>query len=683
MSSSQTIRTSTGPRWGSSSFSSSTASLKVGRTSTTYYRGRIGFPSVGAAVSGLGDVTSIKLYMNRTDEYSSKVLEIGICTSADWSPAFDQAKDISISTGTGSKNWDLTSWASTILGYDSTWYLHVRHGSGTNSYCEFQGGTTGSCPRLVVGLNDSTVTIDLTGSEEAFTVGSTKGITVTGNIPNGSYSLDYSMGNETDSIHSGMSSGQTYNWLLPNSLIEQFDTSVTDTITIIATGYDASNTQLVQNTFDFPISLPADYAPVISNPTLIPENAYGDNELLVQNVSTLRFDVDAETKYNAEIARYDVALCNKTYTAAEIGDIETDILSEAGTFTAVVSVTDSRGSTASTEVPVSVMAYNQPGIASVSLFRADSEGEALETGTYLGYRITGQVSRIGQAAPCTLTIQWKPSDEVEYDDQKTTELSVEEDTSIAAPDPNLFYFVAAGTLDISLDANALDVRTTVEDGMNFSVQKDDTLPCRSVALDILASGNGLALGKTAELEGTVDFGYDARFRNEVSFDKIPTLTASDVDVGYDVHFLNDVSFVKAPTVSASEMDINFKAKFHGDASFDKAPTFANPAATRSNLGVTLANLGATLTNLGVRVGTFSISRSTWTADTNYTCAVTFSTALPAAPTAVLVGFLRTAQSLTPYSIGTTSYTTTGFTFNIARNAARSTATDFTFVYIAI
>ena len=50
---------------------------------------------------------------------------------------------------------------------------------------------------------------------------------------------------------------------------------------------------------------------------------------------------------------------------------------------------------------------------------------------------------------------------------------------------------------------------------------------------------------------------------------------------------------------------------------------------------------------------------------------------------MLVGFLRAANGLAPYSIGTTDYTATGFTFNIARNAARSAATEFTLVYIAL
>ena len=130
-----------------------------------------------------------------------------------------------------------------------------------------------------------------------------------------------------------------------------------------------------------------------------------------------------------------------------------------------------------------------------------------------------------------------------------------------------------------------------------------------------------------------------------------------------------------PATEASLFDVGIDSKFREEATFEKTPTF--------QVAPVFVAPTATLLALGIRVGTFSLSRSTWAADTNYTYAVTFDTALPAAPTAVLVGFLRSGSGLDAYSTGTTGYTTTGFTFNISRNAARSTATDFTLVYIAI
>ena len=68
-----TIPTSTGPRWGDSSFNSSTASLKVGKSGTSTYYGYVGFPALNPTWA----VKSITFKMNRTDSYSTHVLQFG------------------------------------------------------------------------------------------------------------------------------------------------------------------------------------------------------------------------------------------------------------------------------------------------------------------------------------------------------------------------------------------------------------------------------------------------------------------------------------------------------------------------------------------------------------------------------------------------------------------------------
>ena len=75
-----TIPTSTGPRWGDSAFSSSTASLKVGKSGTATYYGYVGFPALNPAWT----IKSITFKMKRTDSYSTHVLQFGSSTSNAW-----------------------------------------------------------------------------------------------------------------------------------------------------------------------------------------------------------------------------------------------------------------------------------------------------------------------------------------------------------------------------------------------------------------------------------------------------------------------------------------------------------------------------------------------------------------------------------------------------------------------
>jgi hypothetical protein len=163
-------------------------------------------------------------------------------------------------------------------------------------------------------------------------------------------------------------------------------------------------------------------------------------------------------------------------------------------------------------------------------------------------------------------------------------------------------------------------------------------------------------------------------------DKYSTTTI-EVDLAsskiwFDLHSSGEGMAIGKPADTASLFDVGIASRFSEAVSFDDAPTFTDPAAVR-------ANLGATLANLGVRVGTYELTRSTWAADTNYTYAITFDSPLPAAPSVVLLGWPRTATSLDSYSLGSTNLTATGFTLNISRNAARSTATTLQVQYIAI
>jgi hypothetical protein len=125
--------------WGSSSFNSST-DLKVGKTGSsssdgTKYKGRIKF----AAIPKSWVIQSIALRLNRIDSYNAHTLTLGGSTGTGFSASLDFSLNKSFTKGTGIKNTDLTAHAATIQSFGGTWYIHVRHSSGSNTYTEFSG----------------------------------------------------------------------------------------------------------------------------------------------------------------------------------------------------------------------------------------------------------------------------------------------------------------------------------------------------------------------------------------------------------------------------------------------------------------------------------------------------------------------------------------------------------------
>ena len=151
--------------WGSSSFSS-TSDLKVGKsgsTSTdgTRYKGRLTFAALPA-----GSISKLTLKLNRIDSYNAHTLQFGGSTSSAFNASLSFSFNAPISKGTGTKSINLTDYIKTIQKFGGTWYLHIRHGSGTNSYSEFNGDEDANSvkPQLVVEYAAAAVYYNVNGS---------------------------------------------------------------------------------------------------------------------------------------------------------------------------------------------------------------------------------------------------------------------------------------------------------------------------------------------------------------------------------------------------------------------------------------------------------------------------------------------------------------------------------------
>ena len=602
-----TIPTSTGPRWGDSSFNSSTASLKVGKSGASTYYGYVGFPALNPTWA----VKSITFKMNRTDSYSTHVLQFGSSTSNAWGSkgTQDWKADFSVASGTGTKSWSLTAYKDILQGYTGTWYLHVQHGSGSNSYTEFNGGTGSSSPRLVIEYEDSSVTVP----GDQFTIGVQSTLTV-GNAGSGlTHNLSYSIGTATGVLAIGVAAGATVNWTPDTALAGQITTDMVGDVTLTLENY-LSGVFQSSRTLTFPLNVPTSCVPAISSAPFALQNPVGDViGVYVQNRSWAKCTVTAASVYGATIVEYRLTIGGVTYSSAS-NVVTTGALAQYGVLSGTVTVVDSRGqmATYTNAAAATVYQYFAPIVTAFSVMRCTADGVVSNVGTYIKYVLTVSFAPINNLNVRAGTLKFMLSG-----GSYGSPVAMSAIPSYSATVTGVIGVGAITSAAYVVSASLTDKYSTTTVEVDLSSSK--------IWFDLHSSGEGLAIGKPANEASLFDVGIDSKFREETTFEKTPT--------------------------------------------FHVAPVFGAPTAT--------------LLALGIRVGTFSLSRSTWAADTNYTYAVTFDTALPAAPTAVLVGFLRSGSGLDAYSTGTTGYTTTGFTFNISRSAARSAATSFTLVYIAI
>ena len=159
----------------------------------------------------------------------------------------------------------------------------------------------------------------------------------------------------------------------------------------------------------------------------------------------------------------------------------------------VCTVTDTRGRSASQTLTISVMDYAAPAISAASVFRCNSEMAADENGTYLSVRASRTFSSLNGQNACTLTAAYAASG-----DSYGTAAALTSGTAMR------FGPVSA---DISYT-----VRFTATDSLGNSAVFYATVSTRKWAMKFRIDGNGVAFGKAAEYNKTLEIAPDWTLR---------------------------------------------------------------------------------------------------------------------------------------------------------------------------
>ena len=186
---------------------------------------------------------------------------------------------------------------------------------------------------------------------------------------------------------------------------------------------------------------------------------------------------------NASAARYTVSCQGAAQSVESPGAVEelnTAVLTGAEAIPLTVTVTDSRGLTASTTLSVTPMAYAAPTLSGVRVFRCGSGGTEDEDGTCVSVLATGNISPLGGENSLTMSVElaagsggYGPA--VSLTSGQTA--------------------VLGGTLDPD---QRLNVRIRAADSLANTAAALRTLPTRFWAMKFRADGRGVAFGKAPE-----------------------------------------------------------------------------------------------------------------------------------------------------------------------------------------
>ena len=397
---------------------------------------------------------------------------------------------------TGNQIGTLSGWfhayAAASLSFTPTFFSSYI-AAGEDTFCIYSATAS---EYLVWGV----VTLEVAWQEPATqptlseaTVEMGKSVTINTPAVNSAYrhTLRYAFSKATGTIAENVASSKS--WTPPVSLASRIPDAASGIGTIYCDTYSGS-TLLGTKSVSITLTIPSSVVPSAGKLTAaVTEDTSGTGQF-VRGMGKAAVSLSgAAGVYGSTIKSYSVS--GGGWSSNE-STLTTGILQAAGEITFTAVVTDSRGRTAQTTCQIEVIAYDKPGISSLSVYRCDSTGAKKNAGTYAAIEIKASYSAI-TGNTVTLKAAYKLTSDASYGN----------DTVLT----NSGKTVIGGALSAS---HTYDVRITVADKFNTATVTA-SLRTKNVIWSVLPKGLGFAIGKVAELANWLDVAWDTRIRGNL------------------------------------------------------------------------------------------------------------------------------------------------------------------------
>ena len=322
------------------------------------------------------------------------------------------------------------------------------------------------------------------------TLGTAQTLTVTKKSTTFTHTITATCGEASTTICT-KSSSTSISFTPPLEWARQLTSGTAVTVKYTITTYNGS-TSVGSNTYTKTCAIPASVVPTVS---LTVEDAMGyfaKYGAYVQGKSKFKITVSALGELGSTIKSYSVSANGKTYTTASV---TTDVISSSGTLTIKVTVTDSRGRTATASQNVTVLAYSIPKISAMTVKRCNSNGASNSVGAYLCVTFTASATSLNSKNTAAYVLKYKKKTATTY-------------TSATLTNYANNYTVTNGTYIFAADTGAsYDVVLTLTDAFT-SASNTQTGKSASKLFSVFERGLGWAFGKGAERENALEIAWD-------------------------------------------------------------------------------------------------------------------------------------------------------------------------------
>lgn len=304
------------------------------------------------------------------------------------------------------------------------------------------------------------------------------------------HTVRYQFGSESGTIATGVETG--LKWVIPLSLMDLLPAATSGFGTIYVDTYSGS-TKIGTKWCGFTAKVPASVKPECTVQVLDATNIQDTYGNLVKGLSKLHVKTNFYAAYSSPVASYNVNANGVRYTDDEIN---TGVLSKAGTTTVTATVKDKRGRTSdAASASFTVLDYAAPTISALAVHRCDENGTENIRGWYVKVTFSAQIASLNNKNNALYDLRYK-----ETTGSTWTQVSLVDLTNVYSVSDYDYIFAADGGSSYDVEVTATDRHSSASRGTSASTA--------FMLMNFGADGTSIGMFKTAERSNALDLGGD-------------------------------------------------------------------------------------------------------------------------------------------------------------------------------
>lgn len=282
-------------------------------------------------------------------------------------------------------------------------------------------------------------------------------------------------------------------WTVPVDWMSLIPNSASATIAIYVDTFSGS-TKLGTASTNLTARVSSSYSANIGTITVSEADATVKEKLngsvYVQGQSRLEVRFGATGKYGAVIRTSSVTVESKSYNSHHI---TTDVIKGSGSISIICRVTDSRGFISEKSTTVDVEPYAPPKINEFNAYRANSNGSYNKLGTYARANYKAEISSLAGKNLISYQLSYKPRNSETWQTVSISQSNYISDSYRVVPNVSL--------------QNSYEFKLIVEDYFSRA-EASSSFGTGDITMDFKEGGNGVAFGKFAEKDNTIESAWD-------------------------------------------------------------------------------------------------------------------------------------------------------------------------------